>query len=218
MICENILIVGGSGDLGQAIVRNLQAKKICLNIFSTYRHNPINYKECTELKYSYPGNNEDFFKALNDVPINKLIHCVGIRSSKKSIAETTEDEWIKLFSTNVLSFIDVFKHLLPNLREGKAKIVAVSSTASTDCKANSGPYTVSKASLNALIETVAKEEKEYGITAQVIMPPLFNSKLARELATLKGYESLEEYKIKALNGSLIEADDVALEIIYRMVQ
>jgi len=212
MTCKNILIIGGSGDLGQAILRNLQSRSF-LNVFSTYSHNPRKNNGCTELKYSYPGINEAFFASLKDVSINRLIHCIGIRSSKKSIRDTDEEEWIRLFGVNVLSFVDVYKHLLPNLRAGNAKIIAVSSSASVDCKANSGAYSVSKAALNALIKTIAEEEKEYGITAQVIMPPLFNSKLACELAVLKGYKSLDEYNIKALNGSLIEADDVALKII-----
>jgi len=212
MICDNILVVGGSGDLGRAIVDNLQHKGDAL-VFSTFNKSPFNYKNCTELKYCYPGNNEGFFHTFNDIPINKLIHCIGVRSSKQSIKETDIEEWKQLFDINVLSLVDIYKNLLPSLRQGKAKILAVSSTASTDCKANSGPYSVSKAGLDALIKTIAEEEKEHGITASIIAPPLFNSKLARELAVLKGYKDLEEYKLKALNGNLIEADSVALKII-----
>jgi NAD(P)-dependent dehydrogenase (short-subunit alcohol dehydrogenase family) len=65
-------------------------------------------------------------------------------------------------------------------RAGAGRIIAIGSRAAEDPGANVGAYSASKAALVSLIRTVAIENKDAGITANVILPGTMDTTVNRK--------------------------------------
>lgn len=149
----------------------------------------------------------------NKYPIERLVFLVGVRSSKQTIVNTSLDEWKNLIEINAISFLKLYKLLSSNLRENHARIVVVSSSAATDNKAKSGPYSASKLFLESIVQTLSKEESEYGVGFNIVSPSLIDSRLARDLVIAKGYSSYEKYIDTILNGKILSTEIVSKKIV-----
>jgi NAD(P)-dependent dehydrogenase (short-subunit alcohol dehydrogenase family) len=77
------------------------------------------------------------------------------------------------------AFLTVRAALPKMLENGYGRIVAVGSRAGLDVSPGSSAYAVSKAGLNALIRTVAEENKERGVTANVVLPSIIDTPVNR---------------------------------------
>ena len=103
--------------------------------------------------------------------IDVLAHTVGGFAGGQSIAETDDATFQKMFDINLNSAFYVLRAALPALRKtGGGRIIAIGSRAAVDPGPGVGAYSASKAALVSLIRTVAAENKDAGITANVILP------------------------------------------------
>ncbi len=76
-------------------------------------------------------------------------------------------------SLNLRAVFLCLKSVLPHMvRQNYGRIVAVSARQAVDrrARARSGAYSVSKAGLIVLVETIAEEFKKYDITANCLLP------------------------------------------------
>ena len=72
---------------------------------------------------------------------------------------------------NLNSSFHILRAVLPSMRQtASGRIIAIGSRAAESPGAKVGAYSASKAALVSLIRTVAIENKEFGITANVILP------------------------------------------------
>ncbi|PYX30283.1 MAG: hypothetical protein DMG80_12650 [Acidobacteria bacterium] len=96
--------------------------------------------------------------------IDVLAHTVGAFTGGESIADTDGATFRKM------SFY-LLRAVIPGMRKtGNGRIVAIGSRAAMDPGPGVGAYSASKAALVSLIRTVAAENKDAGITANVILP------------------------------------------------
>ncbi len=103
--------------------------------------------------------------------IDVVAHTVGGFAGGKSIAETDDATFQKMFDLNLNSAFYLLRAALPAMRTtGNGRIVAIGSRAAVDPGPGVGAYSASKAALVSLIRTVAAENKDAGITANVILP------------------------------------------------
>lgn len=103
--------------------------------------------------------------------IDVLGHTVGAFAGGQSIAETDDATFQKMFDLNFNSAFYLLRAALPVMRKtGNGRIVAIGSRAAADPGPGVGAYSASKAALVSLIRTVAAENKDAGITANVILP------------------------------------------------
>lgn len=103
--------------------------------------------------------------------IDVLAHLVGGFAGGQSVAETDDSTFQRMFDMNLNSAFHILRAVLPHMRAAKSGgIVAIGSRAAEDPGANVGAYSASKAALVSLIRTVAIENKDAGITANVILP------------------------------------------------
>jgi NAD(P)-dependent dehydrogenase (short-subunit alcohol dehydrogenase family) len=76
-----------------------------------------------------------------------------------------------MFDMNVNGAFHILRAVLPHMRKaGAGRIIAIGSRAAESPGASVGAYSASKAALVSLIRTVAIENKDAGITANVILP------------------------------------------------
>ena len=76
-----------------------------------------------------------------------------------------------MFEMNLKSAFHILRAVLPHMRKaGAGRIIAIGSRAAEDPGPKVGSYSASKAALVSLMRTVALENKDAGITANVILP------------------------------------------------
>jgi NAD(P)-dependent dehydrogenase (short-subunit alcohol dehydrogenase family) len=94
---------------------------------------------------------------------------------------------------------------------GRGDIIIVSSINTLTLKANSAPYTMGKAAAEALALTVAKEERQYGIRANVVQPSLTVTEMGHKLvrATHGTGTDIHELDAQAPFGHVSVPEDVA---------
>ena len=103
--------------------------------------------------------------------IDALIHLVGGFAGGQSIAQTDDQTFQRMFDSNLFSAFHILRAVIPHMRQaGAGRIIAIGSRAAEDPGANVGAYSASKAALVSLIRTVALENKDAGITSNVILP------------------------------------------------
>jgi len=100
-----------------------------------------------------------------------LAHTVGGFAGGKSIAETDDATFQSMFDSNLNSTFYLLRAAIPAMRKtGNGRIVAIGSRAALEPGAGVGAYSASKAAMVSLMRTVALENKDVGITANVILP------------------------------------------------
>src|ERR1700757_2534162 len=100
-----------------------------------------------------------------------LAHLVGGFAGGQTVSETDDATFQRMFDMNVNSAFHILRAVLPLMRKaGGGRIVAIGSRAAEDPGPKVGAYSASKAALASLMQTVARENKDAGITANVILP------------------------------------------------
>jgi NAD(P)-dependent dehydrogenase (short-subunit alcohol dehydrogenase family) len=103
--------------------------------------------------------------------IDVLAHLVGGFAGGPSVGETDDTSFRRMFEMNVDSAFHILRAVLPHMRKaGLGRIIAIGSRAAEAPGAGVGAYSASKAAMVSLVRTVAVENKDSGITANVILP------------------------------------------------
>jgi len=100
-----------------------------------------------------------------------LVHVLGGFAGGPTVAETTDRMWQQMQDLNLTSAFHVFRECIPHLRKSKAgRLMAIGSLTAAQAHANLGAYVVFKSALEMLVKTVALENADAGVTANVILP------------------------------------------------
>jgi NAD(P)-dependent dehydrogenase (short-subunit alcohol dehydrogenase family) len=100
-----------------------------------------------------------------------LAHLVGGFAGGKTIAETDDATFQRMLDLNLDSAFYVLRAVIPHMRRaGSGRIIAIASRAAENPGPGVGAYSASKAALVSLIQTVALENKDLAITANVLLP------------------------------------------------
>lgn len=100
-----------------------------------------------------------------------LAHTVGGFAGGQSIAETDDATFRRMFDVNLNSTFYLLRVAIPVMRKtGSGRIVAIGSRAALEPGPGVGAYSASKAAMVSIVRTVAQENKDAGITANVILP------------------------------------------------
>jgi NAD(P)-dependent dehydrogenase (short-subunit alcohol dehydrogenase family) len=103
--------------------------------------------------------------------IDVLAHLVGGFAGGRTIADTDDTTFQRMIDMNLTSAFHILRAVLPHMRKaGPGRIIAIGSRAAENPGPTVGAYGASKAALVSLIRTVALENKDAGITANVILP------------------------------------------------
>ncbi|MFZ0686946.1 MAG: SDR family NAD(P)-dependent oxidoreductase [Terriglobales bacterium] len=113
--------------------------------------------------------------------LDVLAHTVGGFAGGQSIADTDDGTFQRMLDLNLNSVFHIVRATIPVLRQtGNGRIVAIGSRAALEPGAGVGAYSASKAAMVSLIRTVALENKDAGLTANVILPGTMDTPANRE--------------------------------------
>jgi NAD(P)-dependent dehydrogenase (short-subunit alcohol dehydrogenase family) len=103
--------------------------------------------------------------------LDALVHLLGGFAGGQTVAETDDATWEQMCDLNLTSAFYVLRAAIPHLRKsGKGRIIAIGSLTAVEPHAGLGAYVTFKAALTMLVRTVASENKEAGLTANVVLP------------------------------------------------
>jgi len=103
--------------------------------------------------------------------LDVLAHTVGGFAGGQSVADTDDATFQRMFDLNLNCVFHILRAAVPLLRKtGTGRIIAIGSRAALDPAPGVGAYSASKAAMVSLIKTVAFENKDAGLTANVILP------------------------------------------------
>jgi NAD(P)-dependent dehydrogenase (short-subunit alcohol dehydrogenase family) len=106
---------------------------------------------------------------------------------RKAFIDRSEEEWRKMFATNLDGVFHVFqaaaRHMTERAEAGDAfgRLVATSSLASLFGTARNEHYAGTKAAINALCRALAVELARYGVTANAVLPGWIRSDMTAPL-------------------------------------
>jgi NAD(P)-dependent dehydrogenase (short-subunit alcohol dehydrogenase family) len=103
--------------------------------------------------------------------IDSLIHVAGGFAGGAAIQETDESVWDNMMNLNARAGFHILRAVIPHMRKaGSGRIVAIGSRSGVQPAVHIGAYSASKAALVSLVQTAALENRDVGITANVILP------------------------------------------------
>jgi NAD(P)-dependent dehydrogenase (short-subunit alcohol dehydrogenase family) len=103
--------------------------------------------------------------------IDILVHVMGGFAGGTSVADTDDPTWQKMMDINLNAAFYVLRAVVPVMRKSeRGRIIAIGSRQAVQPAANVGAYSASKAALVSLVQTVALENKDKNLRANVILP------------------------------------------------
>jgi NAD(P)-dependent dehydrogenase (short-subunit alcohol dehydrogenase family) len=112
--------------------------------------------------------------------IDGLVHLMGGFAGGQSVAETDDVIFDRMIDVNLRSAFHVIRAVLPQMRaQGAGRIIAIGSKAAVEPAPMAGAYGASKAALVSLIRTVARENADRGVTANVVLPGTMDTPINR---------------------------------------
>ena len=113
--------------------------------------------------------------------LDVLAHTVGGFAGGSSLTDTDDATFQKMMDVNLNSVFHMVRAALPQLRStNRGRIIAIGSRAALEPGPGVGAYSASKAAMVSLIRTVAAENKDAGVRANVILPGTMDTPANRE--------------------------------------
>jgi 3-oxoacyl-[acyl-carrier protein] reductase len=200
------LVTGGGRGIGKAIALGLAADGA--DIAVNYRKDAAAAAETVAeierlgrraVAYAAPVDDGEACAAmvtgvLDDFgAVDILVNNAGIASRGHTVADTDPAEMERVWRTHALGAWTCSKLVLPSMRtRPRGDVVMISSAAVVHMAANSAPYNMAKAALEALAWTLAKEERRNGIHVNVVAPGLVDTEMGRRL--MKGAAGIDDIR------------------------
>jgi NAD(P)-dependent dehydrogenase (short-subunit alcohol dehydrogenase family) len=177
----SVLITGANGGLGTAVSKAFQESGA--NVIGVARSwpEPVSFVALSIDLTTAEGCDSMVEQALAHGPIEALVHILGGFGGGQPVAETSDKTWDGMMNLNLRAAFCGMRAVLKPMTAAKyGRIVAVGSRAAVEPMPNFAAYSVSKAALVALVKNVAAENKDLGITANVVLPSTIDTPLNRQ--------------------------------------
>lgn len=213
---KTALVTGSTQGIGFAI-----AKLLAENGAKVFVHGRSNMEKCisasSKIKNSVPvvadleekGVQDKLFELTGGVDILVLNASVQVYGN---IYDASEEDFDRQFSVNVRSSLMLMQKYLPYMKEkGWGRIITVGSVNQYNRHPKLLVYSSTKVAQMKMVETVAKEVAEFGITVNNVAPGLILT--PRNENVLKDEEYKKQVMEKIPCGFGGEAEDVAPTVL-----
>lgn len=171
-----VLITGAKGGLGSFVTQRFLAegstvigtsRSITKEDFPNpnFTPLPVDFTKSTAVR----GAVESVIARFGRLDI--LVHVLGGFAGGQAVSETDDATWEQMRDLNLTAAFYLLRATIPHLRKsGKGRIVAIGSLTASAPHPGLGAYVTFKAGLTTLIQTVALENQDSGLTANVVLP------------------------------------------------
>ncbi|MSP22142.1 MAG: SDR family oxidoreductase [Dehalococcoidia bacterium] len=148
--------------------------------------------------------------------IDILINNAGIASRGNVIVDTDPAEMERVVRLHAFGSFNMSQLVIPQMREQpRGDIVMISSGAALSLSARGGPYNMAKAAMEALAQTLAKEERANGIHVNVVGPGLVDTEMGRRLVrATRGVTDIREMDATSPFGFVCQPEDIANMVVF----
>lgn len=177
-----VVVTGATGDLGQVVARRFAGAGDRLALLAR------DQESCIGLAMSLPGGPKRHRGVPVDLadlvstaaaadtirermgPPSVLLHLVGGYGGGTPFVDSTDEEWAHLLELNLWSTVHAVRAFLPDINAAeRGRIVTVSTFAAATPTPKHAAYAASKAAVEALTISVAKDLAGTNATANVIV-------------------------------------------------
>ena len=192
------LITGASSGIGAACAEKLsrdghtvvlvarsaeKLQQVAGTLSGTAHVFPYDLEDVTHVKTIF-----DFCKD-HDLKLDGMVYSAGVNADVP-LKVCSPDIWDRVMRVNCLAFAEMGRHFYSKrYSHDFSRMVAISSSASISCDKGMGPYSASKAALNAVVKTMAKEFIKRGILVNAILPAGVLTPMAAEKTPFTGGRS-----------------------------
>jgi len=171
-----VFITGANGGLGTFVTQHFlnagaivigASRSISKNDFphANFHPLPVDFTKSSEVNTAVSSVVAQFGK------LDALIHVLGGFAGGQTVADTDDATWEQMQDVNLTSAFYTLRAAIPPLRKsGNGRIVVIGSLTAAEAHANLGAYVTFKSALATLVKTVALENKDAGLTANVVLP------------------------------------------------
>jgi NAD(P)-dependent dehydrogenase (short-subunit alcohol dehydrogenase family) len=220
---RNVVITGGAGGLGR-VMRDLflasgdrvHVCDVTLDNEASGGHDHLRASVCDI------GSVADVERLFVEVGrwmprVDVLVNNVGIAGPRAPIEQVSEQDWLQIIHVNLLGAIRCMQHVLPAMKEARSGAVLNVSTSSVVTRPlHRSPYNVTKAALEALTLSAARELGPYGVRCNAVRPGMMDNermhRVLRRVADQSG-KSVEEVLTQELQfismRSMVSMEEVA---------
>lgn len=158
--------------------------------------------------------------------IDILVNCAAIVWDRP-IEDMTEEEWDRLLAVQVKGYFSTVKAALPEMIKRKSGRIINFSSRSATFGAPNAAYSTAKAAVLGFTSAISMELKQYGITANVIIPSAQTANFSRPLNALaaQGHGLTDNMPVTPIRGpeyvapivvylATEEAKDITCQFIY----
>ncbi|MDA1076908.1 MAG: SDR family NAD(P)-dependent oxidoreductase [Proteobacteria bacterium] len=226
------LITGASRGIGRAIAERFAAEGA--NVAINYTNNREAAQEVLEAVSAHGGKaaiyqadvaDESATDAMIEAAIatfgqiDILVNNAGLGSAainRPAIADATNEQWSTLLNVNLWGPIYLCRKLVPHMRRApRSDVLMLSSIAAQSLNPGFGVYAVSKAALEAMAHTLAREEKASGMRVNIIAPGLVDTDMGRRIvAATSGGASITDMQANLPFGFVCTPDDIAATALH----
>lgn len=102
--------------------------------------------------------------------IDVIHNNAGVSSPSKTICNTTDEEWEKVFNVNVKGIYHTTKYGIEEIKKNKGNILNTSSLVGDIGQEQHAAYTATKGAVNALTKSMALDYAAFGIRVNAVAP------------------------------------------------
>ena len=222
------LVTGGSRGIGRAV--SLTLAKAGADIAINYRRDEAAAQQVAEEIRALGRKAEIYATSVDDYQqdaamveaivkdfgsIGILINNAGIASRGQSVVDTDPAELERVLRVHSMAPHYLSKLVLPTMRlEERGDIVMISSVATLSMGANGAPYNMGKAAMEALAQTLAKEERKNGIRTNIVSPSLTVTEMGTRLVKARSGADIHDLDATSPFGRVSVPDDVAAAVLF----
>jgi acetoacetyl-CoA reductase/3-oxoacyl-[acyl-carrier protein] reductase len=201
------LVAGGGGAIGRAIASRLHeagARVFCLDLPDRDGPAGTTTIACDLTRADQVG--EVVARIGGDAGrLDVVVHAAGVTRDAR-LWKLTDEDWETVLATNLDSAFYLLKSAVPLMRQtGSGSIVLVSSINGQRGKVGLAAYSASKAGLDALARTAARELGGFGIRVNAVAPGWIDTPMTARVPDEIRRRAVEE----SVLGRLGEPDEVA---------
>lgn len=180
-----MIVTGSTGGVGRSVCRHLNKRYQVIAIGRDKRLLDELGEELSDIftmKVDL-GDNEDLRVKLDELAdifpsVPFIINNAGV-NIRGSILESSLDDWEYSIQVNALSPLKIMRRFIPDMQNNDfGRIVNITSGSPLNCFSGFGSYSTSKAALNAITVTAAKENAEFNIKINLMSPGPVKSGMA----------------------------------------
>jgi 3-oxoacyl-[acyl-carrier protein] reductase len=212
-----VLVAGGSGDIGRAIVRLYRqagARVLTADLPGRAPEDtndapatffiPCDISKPDQVRALLERVESDYGR------LDVLIHSAGI-TRDRVLWKMNEEEWSTVLNVNLDSAFYLLRAAVPLLRKtGGGAVVLVSSITAQRGKFGQANYAASKAGMIALGKTAALELGRFGIRVNAVAPAWIETRMTSGVPDTVRQHELENSPL----GRLGQPDDVARVVLF----